>query len=221
MIQESLRELSDEERAELRGAMRPLPTIPLIEWEAWWPVLVGFGTLAVIALSGGSRGGLAVAGVAALIVASYHLGTTAARNARLRKNRGFAAEYLARRHEALNRILEDGRVAVKRVRAVAVVVLEPMEDEGFGYLYDLGDGRVLFLKGQDYPVPDDDEPWPNTDFEIARAVLDGTFIDLRLHGGPLPPLRVIRGDDCDPEVAWQEREEVLAMSLDEAVRMVL
>jgi hypothetical protein len=40
---------------------------------------------------------------------------------------------------------------------VAVVELEPMEDEGAGYLFDLSDGHVLFLKGQGYEPTEDDD----------------------------------------------------------------
>jgi hypothetical protein len=154
-----------------------------------------------------------------VLVAGYHVVVRSVRNER---NREYADAYLAKRQRELARVLEDGRVTVKRVPAVAVVELEPMEDEGSGYLFDLGDGRVLFLKGQEYmPTGDDDPPWPNTEFEIVRATLDNTFIDLHCHGDALPPLRVIPGDDCDPESAWHEREEVLDITLDEAVKTVL
>ena len=37
----------------------------------------------------------------------------------------------------------------------------------------------------------------------------------------LPPLRVVSRDDVDPQKGWDEREEVLEMSLDDAVRSIL
>lgn len=88
-------------------------------------------------------------------------------------------------------------------------------------MFDLGDGRVLFLKGPCYFPSDEDAPWPSTDFEIVRAAADGTMLGLHCHGTALPPLRVVPGDDVDPQKGWDEREEVLHMSVDDAVRSVL
>ncbi|HEY0152592.1 MAG TPA: hypothetical protein VGB92_11385 [Longimicrobium sp.] len=222
MIEVHVRPMNAAERADLELAMRPpgpRRRQPLPASEAWGPVLVAVLTLAVIALAGGNKGGLVIAGAAVVLVAGYQLVAAAVRN---KRNREYVDAYIAKRHRKLARVLEDGRVTVKRVRAVAVVELQPMEDEGAGYLFALGDGRVLFLKGQDYePTDDDDPPWPNTDFEIVRAALDDTFIGLHCHGDALPPLRLIPGDDCDPQSAWHEREELLDMTLDEAVKTVL
>lgn len=225
MIQEYVREMTTDERASLQGAMRPepararRPTLRSIEPETWGLALVAVLTLAVIALAGGSRGGLAIAAAAGVLVGGYQLAAAARRNARRRE---FGEAYAARRHRELVRVLEDGRATVKRVRAVAVVEIEPFEDEGPGYVFDLGDGRVLFVKGQDFSLPDDeDSPWPNTDFEIVRAATDGTMLGLRCHGTALRPLRVVPAADVDPQKGWDEREEVLQMSVDEAVRTVL
>ena len=157
-----------------------------------------------------------------MIVVGYRLAAEARRKARWQApNRSFADAHHRRNAAELARALEDGRVAVKRVSAVAVIEIEPLEDEGTGYVFDLGDGRVLFLKGQEYvPTPDGD-PWPNTDFELVRTVVHGRFMDLICHGTALPPLRVVRRDDVDPQKGWAAREEVLRMNLDEAVRTVL
>lgn len=222
MIEEHVRPMSAAERAELESAMQPWPRRhrqPLLASETRGLVLVAVLTLALIALAGGNKGGLAIAGAAVVLVVGYQMVAAAVRNARRRKH---GDDYLARRHRQLARILDDGRVTVKWVRPVAVVELEPMEDEGSGYLFDLGDGRVLFLKGPDYrPLDDGESPWPNTDFEIVRAALDNSFIDLQCHGNPLPPLRMIPRDACDRQAVWDEREEVLDMTLDEAVKTVL
>jgi len=222
MIDDSIRELTAEERESLQRPLQPPPTaVP------WRPAasgalrLVGLVALAVgvIALLGGRNiGGLLFAACAGLLYGTYHLVTTAREDAR---RRAWAEEHLARRRRELSRILEDGRATVRRVHAVAVVQLDPIEDEGTGWVFDLGDGRALFLKGQDYDAPDDEAPWPNTDFEIVRAAADGTMLHMRCHGTLLPPLRVIPGSDLDPGKGWDEREEVLHMSVDEAVRTVL
>jgi hypothetical protein len=227
MIQESIREMTADERASLQSALRPEPARrrqPLITTEGWVSVGVVALTLAVIALAGGRNvGGFALAIAAGVVYGGYRFAVAARGRARREQFREqFIDRYTAQRQGELAAMLQDGRVTVKRVRAVAVVQIEPIEDEGTGYVFDLGDGRVLFLKGQDYDMARaDDASWPNTDFEIVRAVTDGTMLDLHCHGAPLPPLRVVSGDDVDPQKGWDERDEVLEMSMDDAVRTIL
>lgn len=170
MIEEYVREMTAEERASLQSALRPPPAIARrsrsISTEAWGLAGVWVLTLVVIALAGGRNiGGFVFAAAVGGIVVGYHLVSAARRNARRRE---YGERYMEQRHPELARVLEDGRVTVKRVRAVAVVEIEPIEDEGTGYVFDLGDGRVLFLKGQDYFPADDGAPWPNTEFGSAR-----------------------------------------------------
>lgn len=222
MIQESVREMNAEERAWLQSAMRPQPAAigqSDRAWETWGLAAVWILTLVVIAGMGGTNaGGLAVAAAAGALFFGYQIAAEAVRKARRRE---FRDAHTTRMSRELARALEDGRVMVKRVRAVAVVEIEPLEDEGTGYVFDLGDGRVLFLKGDDYVPAEEGAPWPNTDFEIVRTADGSLILDLYCHGTSLPPLRVVRRDDVDPETGWDEREEVLEMSLDEAVRTVL
>lgn len=226
MIQESVRKMTADERESIRSAMRPRPArgrqsmLRSIETETWITAGVGLLTGVVIAVVGAkSLAGVVIALTAGAVIGGYPLMTAAVRESRRLK---FADTYDARRHRELAALLEDGRVTVKRVRAVAVVQIDPIEDEGYGYVYDLGDGRVLFLKGQDYPSPDDEDgPWPNTEFEIVRAATDGTMLDIHCHGTLLPPLRIVPGDDVDPRKSWDEREEVLHMSMDEVVQSVV
>jgi hypothetical protein len=222
VIQESVRAMSAEERASLQGAMRPPP--PAV-WhsdssrETWMLAAVWVLTLVVIAGTGGTNtGGFVVAAVAGALFIGYRFAAEAVRKARRRE---FRQAHTARMSSELSRALEDGRVMVKRVRAVAVVEIEPLEDEGTGYVFDLGDGRVLFLKGDDYFPAEEGATWPNTDFEIVRTAAGGMILDLHCHGTALPPLRIIPRDEVDPEKGWDEREEVLEMSVDDAVRTVL
>jgi hypothetical protein len=221
MIQEFVREMSAEERASLQSAMRPQPAGV---WqsdssrETWGLAAVWIITLVAVALMGGAnKGGFAAGAAVGALWVGYRVVAAAVAKARRRK---FQEGYAAHRSHELARVLEDGRVTVKRVRAVAVVEIEPLEDEGTGYVFDLGDGRVLFLKGDDC-FPADEASWPNTDFEIVRAAADGRILDVHCHGTALPPLRVVPGDDVDPRKGWDAREEVLHMSVDEAVRTVL
>jgi hypothetical protein len=163
------------------------------------------GTLAVIAAAGGSRGGLAIALTAGLLWSGYHLIVAARQRTR---RRHFAEAHRERRRAELEKILQNGMARVKRVKAVSVVELAAFEDEGPGYVFDLGDGRVLFVKGQDFASPDDDGPWPNTEFEIVRAAADGTMLGLRCHGALLRPMRVIPASIVDPQKGWEERPAI-------------
>lgn len=221
MIEESVREMSADERSALQRALRTLPAPTprhlrqrLIEPAAVLALFVGLGVFMAIRMhpiAAAPAAGFALVFLYRLVVA--YRGYARART--------WHQGYDVRRQRELERALEDGRVTVKRVRAVAVVEIEPMEDEGNGYLFDLGDGRVLFVKGQDYRPLGDETPWPNTEFEIVRRHADGAFLDLYCRGEALPPLRVIGRDEYDHEGMWDERETVLEMSLDEALRTVV
>jgi len=222
MIEEFVREMSAEERASLQRAMRPRPAGVRHSDDAretWVLVVVWILVLVVIALAGGrSVAGFVAALAAGGVLVGHRLVKAAVKKARRRK---FFERYDAHRSREIARVLEDGRVTVRRVHAVAVVEIEPLEDEGTGYVFDLGDGRVLFFKADFFLVDGDEPPWPNTDFEIVRAAANGELLDVRCHGTALPPLRVVHHDDVDPEKGWDAREEVLQVSVDEAVRTVL
>jgi hypothetical protein len=227
MIQESVREMTAAERAPLRATMQPpaLRPRPLVSREGWLMAAAWLLVPVVLWLRGErSIGGYAGVLVLGAGIAGYHLVSTARAAARQRRNHATQAvreAYAARTERDRARILEDGRVVVKRVRAEAVVEIEALEDEGTGYVFDVGEGRVLFIKGPDVFPSDDEMPWPNTEFEIVRTAAEGWLLDVHCHGTALPPLRVVSRDDVDPQKGWDEREEVLEMSLDDAVRSIL
>ncbi|HEU0300708.1 MAG TPA: hypothetical protein VFR37_14660 [Longimicrobium sp.] len=226
MIQEFVREMNAEERAWLQRAMQPQTREvgrSIVTSEVWGIAVVWILTLVVAALmSRGNIGGFVIATAVGAAIVGYKLVAEARARARADAERHKNLEAFAtRRSSALARALEDGRVTVKRVHAVAVVEIEPIEDEGYGYVFDLGDGRVLFIKGDHYFPEDEDAAWPNTNFEIVRVAADGMILNIYCHGTELPPLRVIRRGEVDPGTGWDEREEVLHMSMDEAVRTVL
>ncbi len=221
MIHESVRKMTAEERLAFQRAVHSGPTRPS---PVRWPLAAGLVTAAALVVAAGVAGlipgGLAAALAGVAMFALYdNVVAPRAGQRRMQKRR---EEFAAESERALARVLDDGRVSVKRVRAVAVVEIEPMEDEGPGYLFDLGDGHVLFLRGQEYGLADDDGvSWPNTDFDIVRTVAEGRMLDLACHGQVLAPVRIIRGDEVDPELPWGDREEVLDLTLDQAVKTVL
>jgi hypothetical protein len=89
-----------------------------------------------------------------------------------------------------------GQVEVWTVEATDVWEILPSEDEPFAYLLDLGDGRLLYLKG-DYieearkrtcpageGAPD---PFPARAFRIVRGAGTGRPLHLEITGPPLEP----------------------------------
>jgi hypothetical protein len=74
--------------------------------------------------------------------------------------------------------LEDGQAFVWRVTSHRAVVIEEYEDEGSAYIFDLGDGTSLYLRGQEYYPEHDDAPWPAQQFEIVRTALDGRLVGI-------------------------------------------
>jgi hypothetical protein len=223
MIQESVREMSAAERAPLQAAMQPpaLKPQPFVTGEGWLMVAAWLLVPVVLWFRGersiGGYVGVLVLGVG---IAAYHLVSVARANARRRRNHVI---WTTQRAGELTRVLEDGRALVTRVRAAAVVQIEPWEDEGTGYLFELGDGRVLLMKGDDYSVDEenDEARWPNTHFEVVRAAADRRILGMRLHGAALRPVRILQYDEYDAERWGNLPAGVLDMSLDDAVRRIL
>jgi hypothetical protein len=89
-----------------------------------------------------------------------------------------------------------------------VVEIEELEDEGPGYIFDLGDGRSLFLKGRRFAHAVGG-PWPNSEFDIIRTVAAGLWIGLFCRGHRLTPTRLIENRECDPRVILSEHEDVV------------
>jgi hypothetical protein len=119
------------------------------------------------------------------------------------------------RHDVpeIERALEDGLVTVKKVSAKAVIEILEFEDEGAGYIFDLGDDRVLFLKGQRFFPVDAGMVWPNSKFELVRTRIGARWVGIFCHGAELLPVRTIDAADLREEYIWSEREEVVQADL--------
>lgn len=105
--------------------------------------------------------------------------------------------------------LADGRVAVKKVVATAVVKLQEFEGQGPGFVYDIGDGKLLFLKGQRFSAAEEDREWPNGDFEIVRTAVGDCWVGIFCRGQALVPVQFIPVDDCKDEVVWADEERLV------------
>jgi len=125
----------------------------------------------------------------------------------------------------LRKAFEDGRVAVKHVAASVVIEIEEYEDEGQGYLFDVGGGNVLLLKGQQYFAENQfaaggGNPWPNTRFDIVRTLHGNCWLGIFCQGDSLEPIRTIAAEDLREEYTWDDREEVRRGTLDEVARAI-
>jgi hypothetical protein len=152
----------------------------------------------------GSAGIIALYAVIALVQSYFHW-------------RGVHARFQRDDAPELREALQDGCVRATRVEAAAVVAIEEFEDEGAGFLLDVGDNRVLFLKGQEYWPIDDSMPWPNSRFDIVRTIHGNRWVGIFCDGRPLAPVDVMRPGECAEDLVWSHREEMLAGTLAEAV----
>jgi hypothetical protein len=116
--------------------------------------------------------------------------------------------------------LQTATVQVTTVRATAVATIEQFEDEGHGFIFDVGDGQLLFLKGQEYRPVDDAMPWPNTEFEIVRSTVGDRWIGIFCTGAALAPTTVLQSSDCKEEIIWAIREDVITAPMDEFLRSI-
>lgn len=92
---------------------------------------------------------------------------------------------------ALAAALQHDRARVTRIQAARVAELEEIEDEGACYAFDVGDGKIVLLTGQQYYPTD---TFPNSDVSIVDVMMaDGRVADvlIRSEGVPLQPVRRI------------------------------
>jgi hypothetical protein len=90
----------------------------------------------------------------------------------------------------LKAALADGHADVSLVISDSVIVIE--ECEGLAtYLFDLGDGTSLQLRGQDILPENEDAAWPARQFEIVRTRLDGLLVGIFAETEPVPKVRTV------------------------------
>jgi hypothetical protein len=108
---------------------------------------------------------------------------------------------------------------VLRVTATQVAVIEQSEDEGSAYIYDLGDGSCLFLRGDEY-APGDNDPWPARRFQVVRTAWSGWFLGVFGAEEPLEPVLTIPMSEMPESFAFSEEprsETILPGSPDEVL----
>jgi hypothetical protein len=110
--------------------------------------------------------------------------------------------------------LENGRVHVRRFTATAVIEIDQREDEGGGYLFEIGTNAVLVLKGQIYESAEEDAPWPNSAFELVRTAHGNRWVGIFCDGEKLTPRRTILPSQTPDQQIWRDREDVVEGNLE-------
>jgi hypothetical protein len=131
--------------------------------------------------------------------------------------RGHAKQFRKAVNPKVKESLNDGRAEVTHVEATAVIEIEEFEDEGSGWVFDLGDERCLVLKGQKFTPTEGDAPWPNTSFEMVRTVKHGLWVGIFCAGKPLTPVQRIPTSEFPEKFVWGEMESVQKGTLREVV----
>ena len=228
MFRESIRPMNNRERGYLQDLIAPTgATVPLAGTVKWVGVWTSGLVLCLLMVSGLVMLGVhpilwgAVAGVIASagIVCLFAIMTLITGYLRWR---GYDRAFLRDEVPLIAAALEDGTVSVKSVAASAVIVLEEFEDEGSGAIFDIGGGKILFLKGQHFFPVDEDMEWPNTEFEIVRTASGNRWVGIFCSGQHLEPSRVIPLADCPEEFAWgEDHEEILEANLNDFATSLL
>ena len=226
MQQETTRPMSERERGvleqALENALRADSTTGFLAWVALWlsgfivlPV-AGFAIAGRLSRSFGVPGQVVgvvisaiaiVAGIASLLFLIMLVG-------------GHFHWRRVRRqwydHDApqIRGALEDGRVHVRSFTATAVIEIDQWEDEGGGYLFEIGTNEVLFLKGQIYESAEEDDPWPNSAFELVRTAHANRWVGIFCNGEKLTPRGIIMPSPAQDRRTWTDRENVVEGSLE-------
>jgi hypothetical protein len=228
MIDEFTREMSAQEREYLQERINSKPLVSLtdtLKWSVIWSVslvgLIAFAALLFAFLAEVNELLASVAaGIAMLpgIICLYCL--LAVISSYFRWRRDFH-DFKRNRLPLLKQAFERGVVHTKRVTASSVIVIQEFEDEGSGYIFDIGDGKSLLLKGQWCFPFEESMPWPASEFEMVRTVDGVIWLGLFSRRDRLAPIKTIPIDECTMEFAWSDREEVLNGDPETVLRGVL
>jgi len=96
-----------------------------------------------------------------------------------------------RKRRMVVEVITDGRVEVEQIEATAVAALPENprnRTEGPGFFFDIGEGKVFCLRGEEC-YRDPDGPLPNTRFEVVRTVKHGVLLGVFCSGHELVPVR--------------------------------
>ncbi len=226
MYSESIRDMNERERLRLLESLQfssPISSWHTLKWAVVWA-----SVLVVLSLLGGLLLGVpesyailavptAVALIVTWIICLFALTTIVSGYFRWRR---YARDFHRNTVPRIRAALERGRVSSKHVAADSVIVIEELEDEGAGYIFDVGEGKSLILKGQQYCAIGDDMPWPASEFEIVRSADSGVWIGIFSSGSPLEPSRTVKMEDCSEGFVWADMEELVQGTSEEVLETI-
>jgi hypothetical protein len=157
------RELTDRERRELTSRRRLLESMARRSLlKAGTVSFVLCGVLAVATVLASDAPTLVIAGfwTAMALLFTFWTGLSERSHGR-------------RQGSALAAALTLNRARVVRIRSTRVVEFEEIEDEGACFAFDAGDGRVVFVQGQEFYGDDD---FPNMDFSLVDVLGPGRVV---------------------------------------------
>ena len=109
----------------------------------------------------------------------------------VRRDLGHDAAQLQKMASSLESALERNEAEVYEVRATAFVEFEEIEDEGASYAFELGDGRLLFISGQEFYGG---SRFPSLDFSLVYPLNEDDLpVDLLIErrGAKASPTRTV------------------------------
>ena len=226
MITESVRGLTGPERQCLQqriAATCPVSGLGTTKWALIWAgclLLLALAAAGLIALRpnptiGGIGGGIILfAGMICL----YALMAVVSGFFRWRRyHRNFVNDVVP----ILRKALDEDQVRSKEVTASEVYEIEEFEDEGPGYIFSLGSGKSLLLKGQKYFPEEEGMPWPACQFSLVYSVDGSVWVGLFSTGEELSPSRIIEMAECTDDFVWSEREDILDGEPDAVARGIM
>jgi hypothetical protein len=162
-VQEFERALTDAEKRELEARIEHLKSMVRLRLpKATVGSVIVCGALAALTLlvSDASRGVILAFWLALAVLFSLWIGLPGRTGPR-------------RQAALLEAALRHNRARVFRVQSTRVVEFEEIEDEGACFAFDVGEGRALFVLGQEFYADDD---FPNSDFSLATVLGPGNAI---------------------------------------------
>jgi hypothetical protein len=111
------------------------------------------------------------------------------------------------------------QAVVLRIASEQVVEFEEWEDEGPCYAFQLSQGEIVFVSGQDF---DSSARFPNSDFSLVHIVSSDGFLVERLiakDGRKLVPIRKISAEEKS-ELIVPEHLAVIHGQLDQLERLL-
>ena len=225
MVRRETRPMNAREAAALRAAAEwasPVSMLGTLKWVAIWTAglfvsgLLANGLAAMTAPAIVGSVGFSLLGFAAILCLYFIVDLI---RSHIRWSHQWR-DYQQREVPEIQAALNDATVDVMAVRATAVATIEQFEDEGDGFIFDIGNGQLLILKGQEYRPDDDAAPWPNTEFEIVRSAVGNRWIGIFCTGAPLTPTLVLQSSECKHDVIGAQREDVVNASMEAFIRSI-